>query len=118
MRRGGWPLMTRTPIGENALGRTRRGSGPGGRLRFGSAVVAAALLAAWAATAGGVTAAASATGAAGRALADQAAPGQPDFGPNVYIFSPSMPQAQIQATVDSIASQQVSNQFGPQRYAL
>jgi hypothetical protein len=29
-----------------------------------------------------------------------------------------MPQSQIQATVDSIASQQVSNQFGTQRYAL
>jgi len=42
----------------------------------------------------------------------------PDFGPNVYVFSPSMPQSQIQATVDSIASQQVANQFGTQRYAL
>ena len=29
-----------------------------------------------------------------------------------------MPQSQIQATVDSIASQQVPNQFGTQRYAL
>ena len=29
-----------------------------------------------------------------------------------------MPQSQIQATVDSIANQQVSNQFGTQRYAL
>jgi hypothetical protein len=47
-----------------------------------------------------------------------AAPGQPDFGPNVYIFTPSMAQSQIQATVDSIASQQISNQFGTQRYAL
>jgi hypothetical protein len=43
---------------------------------------------------------------------------QPDFGANVYIFTPSMPQGEIQATVDSIASQQLSNQFGPQRYAL
>ena len=43
---------------------------------------------------------------------------QPDFGANVYIFTPSMPQSEIQATVDSIASQQVSNQFGTQRYAL
>jgi hypothetical protein len=40
------------------------------------------------------------------------------FGPNVYIFSPSMPQASIQSTLDSIASQQVSNQFGAQRYAI
>jgi hypothetical protein len=44
--------------------------------------------------------------------------GTPDFGPNVYVFTPSMPQSQIQATVDSIASQQVGNQFGTQRYAL
>jgi hypothetical protein len=45
-------------------------------------------------------------------------PGAPDFGPNVYIFTPSMPQSQIQSTVDAIASQQVPNQFGTQRYAL
>ena len=43
---------------------------------------------------------------------------QSDFGPNVYIFNPSMPQSEIQATVNTIASQQVSNQFGTQRYAL
>ncbi len=44
--------------------------------------------------------------------------GEPDFGPDVYVFTPSMPQSQIQATVNSIASQQISNQFGSQRYAL
>ena len=44
--------------------------------------------------------------------------GEPAFGPNVYVFTPSMPQSQIQATVDSIANQQISNQFGTQRYAL
>ncbi len=44
--------------------------------------------------------------------------GQPDFGSNVVIFDPSMPTSQIQATVDSIANQQVPNQFGTQRYAL
>ena len=43
---------------------------------------------------------------------------QPNFGSNVYVFNSSMPQSQIQATVDSIANQQVSNQFGTQRYAL
>jgi hypothetical protein len=46
------------------------------------------------------------------------APGQPDFGPNVIIFDPSMPTSQIQARVDAIASQQVDNEMGPQRYAL
>ena len=44
--------------------------------------------------------------------------GQPDFGPDVYVFTPSTPQSQIQATVDALAAQQVSNQFGTQRYAL
>jgi hypothetical protein len=44
--------------------------------------------------------------------------GQPDFGPNVIVFDPSMPQSQVQATVDAIAAQQVPNQFGTQRYAL
>ncbi len=43
---------------------------------------------------------------------------QPDFGPNVKVFDPSMPVDQIQATVDAIAAQQVGNQFGSQRYAL
>ena len=47
-----------------------------------------------------------------------ASPSQPDFGASVYIFNPTMPQSQIQATVNSVASQQVSNQFGSQRYAL
>ena len=94
----------------------------GARLR--SALIAVVV------TAGGL---ASALGAASAASASPAHPtavhharvrpavhpaGAPDFGPNVYIFDPGMPQSQIQATVDSIASQQVSNQFGTQRYAL
>ncbi|MBV9820767.1 MAG: adenylyl cyclase [Actinobacteria bacterium] len=44
--------------------------------------------------------------------------GQPDFGPNVYVFDPSMPVAEIQQTVDAVAAQQIGNQFGTQRYAL
>ncbi|HLZ64235.1 MAG TPA: malectin domain-containing carbohydrate-binding protein [Ktedonosporobacter sp.] len=44
--------------------------------------------------------------------------GPPNFGPNVFIFTPSMAQSQIQSTVNSIANQQLSNQFGTQRYAL
>src|ERR1700761_3957730 len=41
-----------------------------------------------------------------------------DFGADVVIFSPTMPPAQIQARVNSIARQQAGNQFGNQRYAL
>jgi hypothetical protein len=47
-----------------------------------------------------------------------AAAATPDLGPNVFVFDPSMPTSQIQATVDAIAAQQVSNEFGTQRYAL
>ena len=42
----------------------------------------------------------------------------PSFGPDVYVFAPSMPQSVIQATVDAIADLQVPNQFGTQRYEL
>ncbi len=46
------------------------------------------------------------------------APPPPDFGPNVKLFDPSMTTSQIKAVVDDIANQQVSNEFGTQRYAL
>ncbi len=48
------------------------------------------------------------------------APSHPpvNFGSNVYIFTPSMPLSQIQTTVDSISTAQLTNQFGTQRYAL
>jgi hypothetical protein len=52
------------------------------------------------------------------ALSGGAAAATPDLGPNVIVFDPSMPTSQIQATVDTIASKQVSNQFGTDRYAL
>jgi hypothetical protein len=47
-----------------------------------------------------------------------AAPGQPDFGPNVIIFDPSMPVSDIQATVDAIHAQQVDAEMSTNRYAL
>jgi hypothetical protein len=50
--------------------------------------------------------------------ATAAPPSQQDLGPNVLVFDPSMSQNEIQATVDAVASQQVPNQFGTQRYAL
>jgi len=42
----------------------------------------------------------------------------PDFGPNVKIFDPSMPIAEIQATVDAVYAEQVDNEMGTQRYSL
>jgi hypothetical protein len=60
-----------------------------------------------------------ATAAPSKTLAPAvAAAGDPDLGPNVYVFDPSMPVGDIQATVDAIAAQQVGNQFGTERYAL
>ena len=58
------------------------------------------------------------SGVASSLAAPLASSGQPNFGSNVYIFNPTMSQSDIQATVDAVASQQVSNQFGTQRYAL
>jgi hypothetical protein len=52
------------------------------------------------------------------AAACAAAGNPPSFGANVYIFTPDMPVSQIQATVDAIATAQLSNQFGTQRFAL
>jgi hypothetical protein len=42
----------------------------------------------------------------------------PALGSNVVVFSPSMPQATIQASLDAISTQQVHNQFGSQRYEV
>jgi hypothetical protein len=67
---------------------------------------------------GPAAASATTTATAHRVPAAQRLTGEPNFGPNVYVFTPAMPQSQIQATVDSIASQQVPNQFGTQRYTL
>ncbi len=50
--------------------------------------------------------------------ADSHSAGQPNLGDNVIIFNPTMSQAQIQSTVDAVAAQQISNQFGTQRYTL
>jgi len=42
----------------------------------------------------------------------------PSLGPNVIIFNPSMSQTSIQSELNTIATQQVSNQFGTQRYSI
>lgn len=42
----------------------------------------------------------------------------PDLGPNTVIFDPSMSASSIQSRLNSIFSQQQSNQFGSQRYAV
>ena len=43
---------------------------------------------------------------------------QPDFGPNVAVFDPSMPKERIQANIDKAYAAQQHNEFGPQRNAF
>jgi hypothetical protein len=42
----------------------------------------------------------------------------PDFGPNVFVFDPTMSAASIQARADAVFSQQEYNQFGSSHYAM
>ena len=42
----------------------------------------------------------------------------PDLGPGTIVFDPTMPTSEIQATADAIHAQQVSDEMGPNRYAL
>jgi hypothetical protein len=42
----------------------------------------------------------------------------PDFGPNVTVFDPTMPVDQIQAKLDATYAKQVDNEMGPDRYAF
>ncbi|HEY4355341.1 MAG TPA: coagulation factor 5/8 type domain-containing protein [Acidobacteriaceae bacterium] len=47
-----------------------------------------------------------------------AEPKQPDFGPNVLVFSPATPTAEMQAAIDKIYATQQHNEFGPERNAI
>jgi len=52
------------------------------------------------------------------ATAMAARPAQPDFGPNVDVFSPSTPAAVMQKRIDEVYALQHHNEFGPQRNAF
>ena len=43
---------------------------------------------------------------------------KPDFGPNVIVFNPSMPVAEVQQQIDKVYAIQQHSEFGPARYAL
>jgi hypothetical protein len=58
------------------------------------------------------------TGTAAAAPPPDTSATNPDLGGNVIVFDPSMPVAQIQATVDAIHARQVDNEMGTDRYAL
>ncbi|MDR7279792.1 adenylyl cyclase [Catenuloplanes atrovinosus] len=70
-------------------------------------------------TLGVVTAAVTAAGVIpqpGVALANWG--GAPDFGPNVFIYDPSTPAAEIQARFDTLFAEQERNEMGTSRYAV
>ncbi|WP_329175182.1 adenylyl cyclase [Streptomyces sp. NBC_01477] len=88
-----------------------------------AALGALAALAATPVLAGRATAAPGSTASTGttattRTTGTSAAAADPDLGPNVLIFDPAMPIADIQAKVSSVFSTQESNQFGTERFAL
>ena len=43
---------------------------------------------------------------------------QPDFGPNVLVFDPSMPAAAMQTQIDAVYATQQHSEFGPARNAM
>ena len=49
---------------------------------------------------------------------DRPAGNTPAFGPNVYVFTPSMSTSTIQNDINAVYNTQQSNQFGTQRYEL
>lgn len=58
------------------------------------------------------------TGCTPAAIAQKKLMSKPDLGPNVLIFDPTMPQADMQAQIDKIYAVERRNEFGPERYAL
>ena len=101
---GAGPASRGARLGGRGLARGLRDRGLARGLRCAAALLAASLgvlpAAAQAATSGG------------------APPTGGSLGPNVNVFTPSMPQSSIQSTLNTIYNQQTSNQFGTQRYAL
>jgi hypothetical protein len=58
------------------------------------------------------------TGCARAAVAQKKPAMKPDLGPNVLIFDPTMPQADMQQQIDKIYAVERRNEFGPDRYAV
>jgi hypothetical protein len=51
-------------------------------------------------------------------VASASAQSKPDLGPNVLVFDPSMPSAEIQREIDKVYSVEQHSEFGSARYAL
>ena len=57
-------------------------------------------------------------GCATLVIADIKPPVKPDFGPNVLIFDPTLPQVAMQQQIDQIYAFERRNEFGSGRHAL
>ena len=57
-------------------------------------------------------------GCAATAVAQKRPTMKPDLGPNVLIFDPTMPQADMQQQIDKIYALERRNEFGTERYAI
>ena len=77
-------------------------------------------LLAFAASAGVLTATGLATlpGVADAAPVTPNSATHPDFGPNVFVYDPTTPVADIQAKLDALFTAQADNQFGTSRFAV
>ncbi|MFF0119805.1 discoidin domain-containing protein [Micromonospora arida] len=58
------------------------------------------------------------SGGTGEPPVDTTDPRNPNLGPNTFVFDPSTPTSTIQSRLNTIFTQQETNQFGPQRYAV
>ncbi|HEY2672105.1 MAG TPA: adenylyl cyclase [Rugosimonospora sp.] len=101
-----------------------RTSGVSRRHLIAFAASAASVTAAGLVAAPGIASASAGAGAAGpdHSDPDHSGPGhsghEPDFGPNVFVYDPATPAAQIQATFDALFAQQAGNEMGTARYAV
>jgi hypothetical protein len=68
--------------------------------------------------AGGLSLAAGPAGAATPASGGSKADTDPDFGPNVFVYDPATPAAEIQAKFDALYTAQQGNEMGTDRYAV
>ncbi|RAO54715.1 Beta-glucosidase [Micromonospora saelicesensis] len=57
-------------------------------------------------------------GGTGEPPVDTTDPRNPNLGPNTFVFDPSTPTSTIQSRLNTLFTQQETNQFGPQRYAV
>ncbi|NOV99679.1 adenylyl cyclase [Isoptericola chiayiensis] len=57
-------------------------------------------------------------GAAQASPKQQVDPYDPDLGPNVTVFDPTTPQAEIQATLDELADRQIDAEMSTNRYSV